>query len=304
MAELAIRTVVKQDGQSVVSPRVRLGEPFLVEITVTSEKDVVVNLPQAALAEPFEIVAHKETSVPAGDGLVDRTFALSVVAWEPGKKTLPAIKLQTVVASEMKEVTTEPLEVEVLGVVAGERPDDLRPGGLAGPVSVYQQDLRLLWIGAGLLGLFVLFFFQRWVRRRLARRVPKVPVPVLDLRPPHEIALAKLAALGVYESGDPRPFYFALTEIVREYLGRRFGFDALEQTTTELLASLDATRAAAPHVADVRGWLEACDLVKFASVKVSGADAQAALDAARRLVERTIPPPPTPEAPAAAEVRA
>jgi BatD DUF11 like domain len=272
-----------------VSPRVRLGEPFVVDITVTSGKDVVVNLPSPSLAEPFEIVAHRESTAPAENELVDRTFTLSVVAWEPGKKTLPAIPLQMVSGAEVKEVKTDPIEVEVVGIVTEE---GARPGGLAGPVSVYERDWRLVYAGGGVLAVLLLWVVGRWLRRKWSRRPHEAAPVVVDLRPPHEIALAKLAALAPPSEDDPRPFYFAMTEIVREYLGARFAFDAMEQTTTELLESLRAIPAAHPHVDGVRAWVEGCDLVKFASFKVPADDARAALADARAIIERSVPPPP------------
>ena len=54
------------------------------------------------------------------------------------------------------------------------------------------------------------------------------------------MALEKLDRLGAYgflENADNRPFYFAVSEVIREYLGARYGFDSLELTTDELVPS-------------------------------------------------------------------
>ena len=69
-------------------------------------------------------------------------------------------------------------------------------------------------------------------------------------RPAHEIALERLDRLGAYgflENADNRPFYFAVSEIIRDYLGGRFGFDSLELTTDELMEEL--RRRAGPRAA-------------------------------------------------------
>ena len=62
------------------------------------------------------------------------------------------------------------------------------------------------------------------------------------------------------------------SEIIREYLGGRFGFDSLELTTDELIAEL---RAPAPGrelvLGEIEGWLSACDLVKFAKISPTAA---------------------------------
>src|SRR5207248_1436644 len=74
---------------------------------------------------------------------------------------------------------------------------------------------------------------------RLRQRVIVRPGP--PPRPAHEIALERLDRLGAYgflENADNRPFYFAVSEIIRDYLGGRFGFDSLELTTDELMEEL------------------------------------------------------------------
>src|SRR5260370_18880350 len=97
---------------------------------------------------------------------------------------------------------------------------------------------------------------------------PATFAPAVPRRPAEEVALEKLRALaagGNYTADGFRPFYFALSEIVREYLGARYGFDSLELTTTELLEALErhAPRKAAP-LRDIEQLFGAWDLVKFA----------------------------------------
>ena len=89
-------------------------------------------------------------------------------------------------------------------------------------------------------------------------------------RPAHEIALEKLDRLGQYgflENADNRPFYFAVSEVIREYLGARFGFDSLELTTDELVRRAAARAPGASWLLGRdRGLAAACDLVKFAKI--------------------------------------
>src|SRR3569623_1683368 len=113
-------------------------------------------------------------------------------------------------------------------------------------------------------------------------------------RPAHEIALERLDRLGSYgflENADNRPFYFAVSEIIRDYLGGRFGFDSLELTTDELLAELQ--RRAGPELvlAEIGRWLQACDLVKFAKISPPAQEARGTLEVAIRIVESTRPRP-------------
>jgi hypothetical protein len=136
------------------------------------------------------------------------------------------------------------------------------------------------------------------VRARRRRRAARGDAPAVDLRPPHEIALEKLRRLeAMLDAADRRPFYFAVTEVLREFLGRRFGFGALDMTSSEVVEALGASPDVSAPLRDrVERWLSACDLVKFARVPASRDDAGATLDEAVALVEAGRPPPPAPEA--------
>src|SRR5207344_365552 len=95
-------------------------------------------------------------------------------------------------------------------------------------------------LAAGL-GALITFFVVRKLRARRGDRPGPPP------RPAHEIALERLDRLGAYgflEDADNRPFYFAVSEVIRDYLGARYGFDSLEMTTDELV---DHLRKRAPR---------------------------------------------------------
>jgi hypothetical protein len=129
------------------------------------------------------------------------------------------------------------------------------------------------------------------VRRLRARRGERPGPPP---RPAHEVALEKLDRLGAYgflENADNRPFYFAVSEIIREYLGGRYAFDSLELTTDELIAELRRQAGRELVLGEIQGWLSACDLVKFAKISPSATEARGALESAIRIVTTTRPVP-------------
>jgi hypothetical protein len=133
------------------------------------------------------------------------------------------------------------------------------------------------------------------LRRRLRQRKKQVVAP--PPRPAHVVALERLDGLGatLASSTDLRPFVFELSEIIREYLGGRFGFDSLELTTEELVFKLRrrVSVEAMPGLVlgEVEGWLSGCDLVKFAKLSPTSAEARGALETAIRIVEATRPRP-------------
>lgn len=290
-----LQVVAMQDGKPTISPKVKVGEPFHVILTVVPRPDVVVSLPASFDTGSFEVVDRQESTPP---GAAERTYDLTVVAWEPGRQTFPALPVTYVPKGEadLKEIKTSSFEVEVVPVVVGDEAE-LRP--IAPPVAVYERDLTLVTIAGSVVGTVLagaaIWLAVRRVRRR--RRAADLAAPAIDLRPAHEIALEKLRALAaspMLDATDRRPFYFALSEIAREYLGRRFGFAALDMTSSELLDALARSPEAASVRGDVEAWLAVADLVKFARVPASREEAQAALATAVGFVDKSKPLPPAP----------
>ena len=85
---------------------------------------------------------------------------------------------------------------------------------------------------------------------------------------PGERAMRELSALlsrNLPDKGLFKDFYVELTMVVRRYIERRHGIRAPEQTTEEFLAAAaDGEAIPRGHVAELKPFLEAADLVKFA----------------------------------------
>ncbi len=286
--------------------KVQLGEPFHVWITVLHRPDMTISLPpDAKLAGTFEVMNRVETAEKQPDGLEKSVYDLTIAGFQVGKQAFPALEVGYTVNNELRRVTTDAIEIEVLSVV-GDGKEELRP--IAPPVAVLQKDYTVAWIAGGVAAALVLMAFGWWLATRMRRRRRIHSDPTLAARalPAEEYALERLRALarsGQLETDDLRPVYFTLSEIVREYLGRRFGFDALELTSAELLDTLDRRAGNLAVRGDIAAWLEDGDLVKYAGVPANKDEATRALEAAISIVERTrpgsvivVPPPPTPPA--------
>jgi hypothetical protein len=234
-----------------------------------------------------------------GDGRRAHRFVLGVAAYETGEIEVPPLEVTYITPKgEARTVRTEPLTLTIRPLLSGEEANpEAQPERPAR--SAWVEDRRVVrvlkWGGIGLGSLLVLAIAALLLRRALKRRAPApVVAAAVPSRPADAVAMEKLAALrarGQFEVDGYRPFYFALTEIVREYLGARYRFDALDMTTTELLDEL-GRRAA--HLtsdgAEVPRFFAACDLVKFAKAGSTHAAALTALDAAQAIVLSTAAP--------------
>jgi hypothetical protein len=97
-----------------------------------------------------------------------------------------------------------------------------------------------------------------------------------------------LASYDWVDRGRAREYYYRLTEIVRQYIERKFGIAAPEMTTEEFLNMLARDHGALPCQPDpLRYFLEACDYVKYAALQPRRDDAEGALATARSFVHAT-----------------
>ncbi len=97
--------------------------------------------------------------------------------------------------------------------------------------------------------------------RRRSRRNPSGPSrPLLS---PARRALQALEDLREVARFDGRTFYFRLSAIVREYLRGRFGMDAPEMTTEELLPRIRELNLPADLQGDLRALLRNAEPIKF-----------------------------------------
>lgn len=145
-----------------------------------------------------------------------------------------------------------------------------------------------LWI---LLALIViagaLFVYFKWIKQGKIPLLPKrKPVP------PYNLAMQQLRHLGaekLCERGEEKQYYTRLTDILRAYLDGRFGINAMEMTSTQIVESLrqnEETRNSEPMMQKI---LEIADFVKFAKVRPMPEDNVLAMNSAIRFVEETKP---------------
>ena len=101
--------------------------------------------------------------------------------------------------------------------------------------------------------------------------------------------LTALEAAGLIVTGQKQQYYFRLSEILRDYVGRRYEFDALEMTTDELMRVLKLKATPGLQFDWFASFLRESDLVKFAKSEPTDGECKAAMDLARQIVVRSRP---------------
>jgi hypothetical protein len=288
---------------------VGLGQVFYLFVRVVHQPGMQVNLPATLpLGPAFEESARTDVVRQEADGTVSREFEIALQAFEVGDLVIPPIPVTYAAYGRAQEVVTQAVPIQVTGAV-GEGEAELRD--IAGPVALERPDWTLLYVGAavgGAISLLALVLIASRLWRRRRRRVGRLAEALR--RPAHEEALARLdevEASGALDAEDRKPAYLAMSEALRGYLGRRFGFPALDLTTEEIRRELAARHAGVELADSMCAWLEQGDLVKFAGHDASPDEARQALYEARIFIDRTradVPAAAAPTQPAAAPHRA
>lgn len=268
-----------------------VGDALTLTVTAVSRRGVPVNLPNVVDLSPFSQLARSEAEKDLGDGHIRREFTLKIAAYEPGELSVPPVEVTYLgPGGAVRQTRTQPVPVKIASLIANEPEPALKEN--AAPVQVWKRDLTLVYIAGGLLAAALGALVTWMIVRKLRQKVVVRPGP--PPRPAHEVALERLDRLGAYgflENADNRPFYFAVSEIIRDYLGGRYGFDSLELTTGELMAELRRRAGRTIVLDEIERWLSACDLVKFAKISPTATESRGTLELAIRIVESTRPRP-------------
>jgi hypothetical protein len=291
---------------SVAPTTLSVGEVAKLRLSVTAPASVEVSLPEQSFGG-LEL-ADRKVSTTIENGVSKTVYELTLLALEPGEIELPALTVRTIGANgELGSASGEAKKLTVRSLIANEPNAEPKPA--TRPVRVMRDDYTLAWIALGLLLVALIALVTLRISRFLKQR-PKPALPAPPPRPAWELAIEKLERLArerdqLFAEQRSEDFIDGVSDALREYLGRRYGFDGLERTTSELLGTLEGLRPNKLSLPGVSLLLEQCDLVKFARQKPDPEQCQDLWNGAIGLIRATTPLPSLPapaSAPHAAEV--
>jgi hypothetical protein len=270
-----------------VPDKVKLGEPFTVEVTLTHGKDQRYDLKPPADSDTFDVAETQRNRVDA-DKTAATQFTLHLSAFELGTKKTPALSFDVATPEASGTFEVPGVDVEIVGSLppdadkSGAGLLDIRP-----PLDVAVRTWRALYaVAAAILAVVLVLAVRRYLKR------PPGPVvaPVKPLEPLHirtRAALDALRAEDLPQKGRVREFYFRLSEIVRAYLGERYGFDALESTTPELFESLRRLHTPGLNINELNRFANESDFVRYAKATPGADTCKSAIELAYSIVQAT-----------------
>jgi hypothetical protein len=225
------------------------------------------------------------------DGRSTQIFHYQLAADRPGSYEIPGVEVAyNDAAGERGSAITESIWVEVTaplpeGTDAPPVELDEQLRDIVGPQRISDPNVALWLIIAGALLLLTAIVWA-WVSRRRWAAPPPPPLPLSA----HVVALRDLERLrsaGLLQEGRTQRYAYELSGIFRQYLERRFGFPAVEWTTTEILQGMPEPLRAVRREGDIRQVLDATDLVKYAGREITAGEMEQLADLCEGLVSGT-----------------
>lgn len=248
------------------SLQILIGEQARIQLQVAMDAKQRAVFPVYAdtLIRGVEVV---ETAKPDTQYLNDRqrlliTQEYTVTSFDSALYYLPPM----VVTVDDKEYKSRALALKVYSIPV----DTLHPDQFFGQKTVMKAPfawedwyglIGCSFLALPLLALLIYFIIRIRDNKPIIRKIKVEPK-----LPPHQAAMQEIERIKtekVWQKGRAKEYYTELTEALRTYIKDRFGFNALEMTSSEIIDKLVEMNDK-EAIADLKELFQTADLVKFA----------------------------------------
>lgn len=276
---------------SIDSAAILIGEQTVLHLTVTADQDrpVQVIIPNDTLMAGVELLnLSKADSTQIENNRLVIKQDLLITSFDSALYLLPPLKVidgvDTVYSNQVA------LKVSTLPVNAENPEEYFDIKQVWKPPFVWVDYLPIL---LGILLVLLLaaaawYGWKRWKEQKslipFKKEEPKLP--------PHEQAIKELDAIReqkLWQQGLSKAYYTQITETLRRYIDGRFGINAMEMTSGEILDLIRQNDEAKPLYENLRQILSLADFVKFAKMNPLPDENDLSLANAYRFVEQTKP---------------
>ena len=242
--------------KAVINPiEMMIGEQAQVMLTVDADEGAKIEWPQLKARQMVvpgvEVI---NTQHPTWN-----TMQIILTSFDGNLYPLPPFAVKV----NGKEVKTEELALKVVEVEV----DTTQMNAFFGPKDVQDSPFQwsdwslLFWLSVLLLLLLALGY---WLYLRLRDNKPIIThIKIVRRLLPHQKAMKEIEQIKadkMVSSEDQKEYYTKLTETLRKYIEERYGFSAMEMTSSERLMSQGDQQS----LDELRQLFSTADLVKFA----------------------------------------
>ncbi|MGN0309234.1 MAG: hypothetical protein ACI4C3_01395 [Bacteroides sp.] len=235
-----------------------------LQVSLDADKKAIFPVYQDTLVAGVEIVdiAKPDTQLLNGGKRMMLTREYTLTSFDSALYFLPPME----VTVDSKLYRSQPLALKVFSIPV----DTLHPDQFFGPKPV--TDAPFVWsdwyvaMACGLLfipGVLLLIYLISCIRsnKPIIRKIKVEPK-----LPPHVVAMKEMERIKSeksWQKGDQKAYYTELTDVLRNYIKERFGFNATEMTSSEIMEHLLECKDK-EAVKELKELFMTADLVKFA----------------------------------------
>ncbi|MCC8154615.1 MAG: hypothetical protein LIP01_10605 [Tannerellaceae bacterium] len=243
-----------------------IGEQSIISINVTTDcdKDVRLLISRDTLMRGVEVLTISDPdSVFIDNNRVIIKQDLLITSFDSSLYLLPPVQVldgDEIISSNQValKVSTVPVNIE--------DPDDFYDIKTVWKPPFIFADYYPVILGVLLFILLVvlIYFLVQRMRNKQPVNPFKKPEPVL---PPHVIAIKELDEIKqqkLWQQGRNKEFYTQLTDTLRKYIHSRFGINAMEMTSGEIMELIRKNTEAESVYDSLKQILVLSDFVKFA----------------------------------------
>lgn len=255
-----------QVEQQIDSIQIMIGQQTDLHVRVTLPKGKRVDFPSLKpsqyITPGVEVLKMKDDTTEVDDKSTRITRSYTLTSFDEKIYAIPALKVK--VAG--KSYQGNQLALKVLTVPV----DTIHPNQFYPPKDV--QDNPFSWAEwAPLFWLSILFLLLCgvgfYLYDRLRKNKPVIThIKIVKKVPAHQKALHEINEMKqhrVETQEGQKEYYTRLTDTLREYIQQRFGFNAMEMTSSEIIEHLQAT-GDKTMIRELHELFQTADLVKFA----------------------------------------
>lgn len=239
--------------------------------------------PQQQIVQGVEVVSNGsiDTLVLNNGKRLELTRRYTITSFDSAMYQIPPFKVE-VDGKTYASRNSVGLKVSTVAV------DLQHPEKFNGPHAVVEQPFEWSWT-MWLCALLCVAMLAAVVALAVRLTDPKLITRRVIINPPtpaHITAINNIEQIKRKPADDVKLYYMELTEALRTYIEKRFGFNAKEMTTNEIVRHLYETNNE-EAMTELKSVLETADLVKFAKHKTTLTEQDQSLMSAMSYVQTT-----------------
>lgn len=276
--------------QRIDSLQMLIGQQTVLHLKATAPKGAKVVMPsfkpQQQITPGVEVVEQSQgDTMDVDDGKMAVTRDYTLTSFDERVYAIPALNVKI----NGKNYHGNQLALKVLTVpVDTVHPNQFYPAkGVQDNPFLWSEWSGMFWLS--ILGLIICAAWL-YLRNRLKNNKPIIrSIRIVRRVPAHEKALNEIHVIKEQHSthhDTQKQYYTQLTNTLREYIVSRFGFNAMEMTSAEIIARLQSVDD--PKMIDeLKELFQTADLVKFAKYETQINENDANLVNAINFIDQT-----------------